>query len=327
MRISLKSIAKIGIITCLGYNMWYKWAFREINIVLYATVAIAAGCMLIDLLFINTNEKLVIPYGSVNDLIMCVYSLLTGFFLAISRYALLNSTKTYFSFVLVCITVYYASSEEGIDWMLKGLIAIAALCAIWTMLYGYYRPGYGMVLSKANNPHTLGLTMDIGLFALAYRSKFNIKSFSIHLVFALLFLYTIVNCGSRKCLIAATFIIIPWFVLSFREVSKSGKNIDKLFIICILLIFLLFGINYYHNGFTETASYERFENIENSEANKTRLNYYELGWEFLLESPAFGIGLGQFSIRNPLGGYSHSTIVEAFASWGLLGGLLYFLPI
>ena len=68
-------------------------------------------------------------------------------------------------------------------------------------------------------------------------------------------------------------------------------------------------------------------NIEESEANKSRLLYFKMGFEFLFDSPVFGIGLGHFAVFNPDATYSHSVIPEALASWGIVGSLIYFLPI
>lgn len=327
MVISLKTITKCGVLGCLAYLMWYKWIFGENAIILYATAGISVISMLAGLLMSKVSLSKVFPYGCLNDVVMCFYSLLFGIFVAVSHNTLFNNIITYLSFALVCLAFCYASKDTGYDWLLIGFILIAVLCSFWTLTKGYNIGGYGRVLSPTNNPHSLGLVMDMGLFAVAYRSKNTIKSFVLNLLLGALFLYMIIQCGSRKCLVAAIIIVLPWIWIELKKILKNGTSWQKVGIITLLVLIIVGASYYYFNTFVNSTSYERFANIEESRANQARLFYYELGFEYFLESPLFGIGLGQFAIYNPLGTYSHSTFPEAIASWGLVGSLLYFIPL
>lgn len=327
MKISCKTITKFGVLGCLLYVMWYKWVYGDNTLILYSAAAISVAGMLAGLLMSRASLMEVFPYGCLNDVVMCGYSLLFGVIVAVSQNALISTISTYLAFALVCLAFCYASHDTGFDWLLNGIMLIALLCSVWTLTKGYYRPGYGMVLSPSNNPHTLGFVMDMGLFAVAYRSKNTIKSFIFNLLLGTLFLYMIIQCGSRKCLVAAVIVILPWLWIELRKILKNGTSWQKIGIITLLILIVIGASYYYFNTFVNSISYERFAYIEESQANKARLSYFELGFEYFLKSPLFGIGLGQFAIHNPAGAYSHSTIPEAIASWGLIGSLLYFIPI
>lgn len=327
MKISFKTIAKCGVLGCLTYVMWYKWVFGDNILILYASAAISVMSMLVGLLLSRASIRKVFPYGCLNDVVMCVYSLLFGLFVAASKSVLFSTIGTYLSFALVCLAFCYASQDTGFDWLLRGVVLIAVLCAVWTITMGYYRSGYGMVLSPTNNPHTLGFVMDMGLFAVAYRSKSTIKSFAWNLLLGTLFLYIIIQCGSRKCLLAAVFIVLPWIWIELKKILKNGTSNQKLGIVLLLSLVAAGAAYYFFHIYVNSISYGRFSNIEESQSNRARLAFFGLGFQYFLDSPLFGIGLGQFALHNPAGMYSHSTIPEAIASWGAIGSLLYFIPI
>lgn len=322
-----RNITKIGVLACLTYVMWYKWVYGDQGLVLYATAAVAIGGTLMGLLSENIHLNKVFPYVCFKDIVMCAYSLIVGIFVATSQSVLVSTIFTYLAFSLVCLAACYACWNYDFNWLLKGFIAIALLCAVWTLTQGYHLVGYGMVLSETNNPHTLGFVMNLGIFAVAYLSKNTTKSFAFNMMLVALFLYIIIQCGSRKCLLAAVFIIIPWLWIEIVSMYKHGTTVQKLFF-TILVVVLFLGIAYYLGGaFLNSDSYIRMKDIEESKANKARLYYYSLGFDFLLDSPMFGIGLGQFAVLNPKATYAHAVIPEAIASWGMVGSLMYFLPI
>ena len=327
MSISLNGITKGGVVACLTYVMWYKWVFGDQVLILYTIAAIAIGGMIMGMMLGKVPLDKAFPFCCINDVSMCAYSLIVGAFVATSQGLLITTIFTYLAFSLVCLAACYASWRSGVDWLLKALIGIALLCAIWTLTKGYYRVGYGIVLSQTNNPHTLGFVMNLGLFAVAYRSKGTTKSFLFNLLLETLFLYIIVQCGSRKCLLAAIFIVIPWLWIEIKTIYKYSKSIQKAIVAILVVALVIGGVYYFHKIYTNTFSYDRMTNMQGSEANKARLSYFDLSFEFFQDSPFFGVGLGHFALLNPDTTYSHSVISEAIVSWGLIGSLLYFFPI
>ena len=122
-------------------------------------------------------------------------------------------------------------------------------------------------------------------------------------------------------------IMAPWLFFAFKQVYRTGTSRDRWLITFFYIIIITAAVWYYLHEFVGSNSYERLANIEESQANQSRIKYYQLGFEFFVDSPVFGIGLGQFALRNPNGAYSHSTIIEGIASWGTVGSLLYFVPL
>lgn len=331
-KFELHSIAKLFVYIFLLYIMWFIYIFGEKRIILYGSILVAAGLMISDLAQSHKSIREICPGAVSVNLVMCVYSLLFGFFVARDVSALTSAVKTYAAFSLVCIVICYISKEEnGIDWLLNGLIIICIVEAVYVLTRGFYVYGYGYVLGPDHNPNTLGVNMDMGLFCLAYKSinntKYNSKYILRYLIIAILFLYVIIGCGSRKCLIAGAIMCVLWLYPLFLSIWKKGNGNSRVLLILGIVV-LAFGIFYcYKNMYMSSESYNRMQTLETESNDGKRVRYYRLAFEYFSEQPVFGIGLQQYRIWNPSHAYSHSTYAEALASWGVVGCILYFVPL
>lgn len=323
-------LAKICIYGFLAYILWYIYLFGEKVIILYISIFVATVCVLFEVLQYREDFRSLCPYGVLINVFMCLYSLLTGIFVARSQDALISAVKTYASFSVVCFDICYISKKEkGIDWLLNCIILICIVSSINIFVNGFYVAGYGYVLGPKQNPNLLGLTMDLGVFSAAFKAIRKRKKQIIYLGLALLFTYIIIQCGSRKCLISALLICALWlFAFIHKTWNKSIRaNIGILILIGVLIIAVYY---YYTKIYINTYSYNRMEVLGSSESGSSsqiRKMYYEFALNYFMEYPFFGIGLDQFSVWNPLGGYSHSTYAEMLADWGFVGSVIYLLPV
>lgn len=328
--LSLYKIVELFICVFLTYIICAKFVIGDAPIILYGSVSGALFFMLIDLLLSGNNIRNMCPYGVVSNIIMCAYSFVTGFLGAKNLSALLGQTKTYLSFSIVCILICYITKrEKSLEWLANFLIIVNLISAIIVLFRGYYIGGYGYVLGPDDNPNTLGFHMDIGLFCVAYKVRSNYRNIAKYFLIAIAYLFTIINCGSRKCLIAAIIICFLWITPFFLETWKKS-DVNRRVILCILLLLAFCGIVYYYKKFyMVTYSYRRMHDLGTLEEDSSihRLLYYRYALDFFLQRPLFGIGLAQFTYWNPLHQYSHSTYAEAIADWGLIGTTLYFTPI
>ncbi len=322
--------AKLFICVFLAYVMWFKYAYREYSIILYGSVIAAAFIMLIDILMNHDDVLSVCPYGVLINLFMCFYSIAFGYFVARNQYALVSAVKTYFAFSVVCIVVCYISkAENGIEWLANVLISIYLICAVYVIFKGYHIRGYGNVLGKDQNPNNLALNMNIGLFCLAYKSRVKQNRSLRYFLLAIVFLYIIIGCGSRKSLIAAVIICGLWIFPYIKQVWINGHKNDKIAIMFFLIVMMAGVCYYYTNIYINTYSYQRMQNLGSNEEGSSalRMLYYRYAINYFMEKPMFGIGLAQFTYWNPLHTYSHSTYAEAIAVWGFVGTCIYFFPV
>ncbi|MBR3019130.1 MAG: O-antigen ligase family protein [Clostridia bacterium] len=328
--ISLHKIAKIGCISFIFYIFWFKYSFRQINLFLYAAVFAAAGSMILDLWFYQKNITDFCPVGVLINLVMVVYSLVTGIWVAIYQDTVISLSKTYACYTAVCIVICYVSKEEGsIDWIINSLIAACIVISVFLIVKGYPVEGYGYVLGPAQNPNLLGLIMAVGLFCLAYKSRKGTEHIGLYLCIAMLFVYSIVNSGSRKSLLAGGIIIILWMVPLVKKIWDSSNN-NVHFVLIVAAVLIVGGAVYYFTTeFINTDIYKRLQQLGDDDefSSRARKLYYVFALDYWAERPFFGIGLGQFQYWNPYRQMSHSTYAESISCWGLIGCLIYYMPV
>lgn len=327
---TFQKIAKISIYVFLLYILWFRYAYSVKNIILYSTTLLAATCMFCDLLMSHQNMREVFPIGVLINVVMCIYSLVFGLFVAINQDLLFNAVITYSAFSIVCLAICYISKEEkSFDWLLNAIIAIDVLCSIFVLTRGYYWIGYGYVLGPSHNPNTFGMVMNLGLFCLTYRTQKNRKRMVLYAGLIVLFLFVIINCGSRKNLFAAIIICLLWLFQQSRIIWRNGRWMTRIVLLVSIALIISFAAYYYANVFSKTDVALRMEKLgdQSEGSSRNRMLYYKFAIEYFLERPVFGIGLQQFIVWNPLGQYSHSTYAEAVADWGLVGCLIFFIPV
>ncbi len=331
--ITLRKICKWFIIAFIFYVCWVKYAFGERSYLLYITGLLPIGIMGFELLV--TKEKLegYFPFGVVVNLIMCVYSIITGIWVAKDPSLLVDQIKTYACVSLLCLAICYVTKEEkDLSWIAKTFIFVSIVCCVNVSVSGYYVADYGYVISIDNNPNTLGLVLDLGLFGLAYIDR-EAKGYRriIDVLCAAFFLYFIVGCGSRKCLLGGVIICLLWLIPVIKEIFSSSGYVKKTIFVLAALALIAFIVQYYNETYVNTESFHRMEMLGDTSnargSSALRLSYYKRAIELLSEHPVFGIGFQQFRFWNERHAYSHSTYAEAIASWGIAGSLLYFIPV
>ena len=290
----------------------------------------ATFAMLLDVFMSRSDILEICPYGVLVNIIMCFYSVSTGIWGAKNSSALLSSVETYLAFSMICVVICYISKEErNIDWLTNIIIIICIIVGIYQNFRGYYYVGYGYILGETQNPNGFGIIMCLGIFCLAYRTKNRTKGVLPYFILYGFFLYAIVNCGSRKSLIAAIIISVLWLLPMLIEVWKQSDTNSRI-VILTFLVLLVFGIYFYISRiYINTVSFQRMLRLGGDDeiSNAHRRLYYKYALEYLGERPLFGIGLAQFTYWNPYHQYAHSTYAECIADWGLVGSVIYFYPV
>lgn len=324
-------LSKLFVSIAIIYMLWFKYAYRESGIILYGTALLSVFFMLIDLLQTQKDITKVIPAGVMINIIMCIYSILTGIFTAQDQTLLMSTFKTYLAFSIVCMIVCYVSTEENsLSWLLNVLIITNIICAIYVIFHGYYFRGYGYVIGPNNNPNSLGHAMDMGLFCLALKSnKANNQFKLLFMSLGLLFIYIIIGCGSRKCLFAATIIIAFWLIPLIANMWRKASPFNRVLLLIGIIVAMIAVYYYFNNIYSVSYSYKRMQALGDEEdiGSHNRILMYKYAIDCFLNEPLFGIGLNQYRVLSPFHSYAHSTYAEALADWGVVGCLFYFMPV
>ena len=320
-------ITKISAIALIFYILFYLQIWGDNHIILYGTAIITVISMITYCFQQGHLDISNVPFGIWNNMIMVVYSLITGFF-SINNSAIISSCLSYAAFSIVCVAICYASSEEGsFEWVLKVLIALAFISAVYALFRGAYWEGYGRTLSLANNPHSFAIVMNLGIFSSAFLKRNQESVFSpFSALLILFFFYSIIECGSRKFLIASSCLVIIWLIASFKDVWIKSNNQKRVIWVVLSVLSLLLVTYLFRSVYSQSDLFFRMQELDNS-GNQMRIKMYVKAWDIFLEYPIFGGGYDQYKYLSGIGAYSHSTYAEAIADFGFVGCVIYFLPI
>lgn len=323
-------LEKLFIFIFIVYIEWFKEAYYDVPIILYGSILGAISCWFLRIILFD--KKIKIKYTSkvgVNLVFFGMYSLISGIFIYKDSVFFFNQLFTYFCFVIVCILITYISNQyKDSNWLLKIFIVGSFLCSIQTILYPY--PYYNGIIvtsmSKHNNPNTLGLVMCIGLYSVLILNYKKNLSNKISFVSMTLYIYIIILSGSRKSLFVAISIFLCFMVNYFfkKERNKKIELLKKVLLIFGIIFIIIFVGSHLVNYYQSTSSFERMSNLN---MNNSRFLLYKEAFELWKINPLFGIGFNQYAILSSFKYYSHSTYAEILSCTGLLGFIIFFIPI
>lgn len=319
-------LGKVFFSILIIYILWFKEALGDYPVILYGTFMAGFVCTIAELIYhremkISGIPGMYIAFG--------IYSLISGLLVAKNFAWFTSSMMTYFAFALACFCIHYISHTTGsFDWVMGCINISATLCAIYTLVAGvdYKTEVIVRTMSAENNPHTLGLMMTFGIFTIVVDQKKVEKRFWLNLIFLALYLIVILLCGSRKTLIVSCILIVIWVV----NILKTERNVAgrKISLYLGLIAVIAFGIYYVKTYYMASTSFERLMMLKDtSGAANTRWELYLEAFEFWKQSPLLGIGFGQFQILSRHGYYSHSSYAEILSCTGLIGVLIFFIPL
>ena len=333
MELKLKSsllLERVLVFIFLLYIEWYKEIWGDKPLILYGSVGLLTGLIAIRLmsqryLHLNTMPPFLKMY-----FIYFVYSF-SGIFVARNASAMVSSLITFFCFVIVCFDCWYISYlQNDHDWIYKILKCVAIICALQVILRGqpYYNGIMVTTMSSINNPNTLALILLIGM--ISFVIDFDVEklsSFITTMLANVMMLYGIILTGSRKCFLAAIPVMVYWLWFYIKVTRKEGKTKRLLFLIAVVILVMAVCFSYYSKYFQSTSIFERLIGLFSEGGTSKRQQLYSDAFTYFKSSPLIGIGFNQYRQWSPYGYYSHSSYAEVLSCGGIIGTLIFFVPL
>lgn len=319
----LYKLGKLFVSLFIIYILWFYGAVGPQSILLYGLAALATAFLLLDAIrdygLIKPRclswMSLLLTFGTI--------SFVTGIIVSTDKDYFVSAMFTYFAYTIICYDVCYISEREGsMEWLLNVLLLVAILCSIQTIFFGEMvrsSTEYVTTMGVNNNPNSLGIVMVIGIFSALNNKKFE-SYFILYLLLSVVFLYVIVLCGSRKCLIAGLLLLLFWTIIYLKNQALRDLNLKMLMRIALIAIGVILVLAYFKNQFLNTSAFIRISRMFNDDAgNEERLNMYNQALNMWKEHPVFGIGYDQFRVVSDSQRMTHSTYAEILVDTGLLG--------
>lgn len=335
LKIRIKSLyslgIKFGILLFVFYESFYTYAVGHSSAIMYGSIFISVFFVFMDLLERGRKIEIEKQYNFPMALVAyLIYSAITALFVAKDVAYSFDALKMFLGFVVAVYCVYYVSEKEkNYDWILSSFFGVAFFCAIYLLITGGNVTQDRISLAEGQNVNSLAITMLCGIFGVVTDKKFTSdRHFLLKIILCCLFVYAIIQTASRKALISSVIFLLFWLITYFKDTISRKKNIFTIINYFLVIVGLAFVIYYYFTEFQNTVAFERLNELsgeEQDQGSANRIDMYKMAFEYWLTSPIFGIGYKHFEVY--YGTYSHSSYAEILACGGIIGCLIFFVPI
>ena len=158
---------------------------------------------------------------------------------------------------------------------------------------------------------------------------------AVMLISVVVFAHVVILTGSRKAFLAIALLLVGWVINYVVYTRKSGYRFHtrdwKGFLQNAALVAALVAALFYltSSAFTNTSLVSKLLLLfsRGGVASSERTVLYEQALVFFSQHPFFGVGFRQYEVLYELHLYSHSTYAEILSCTGIVGTLIFFLPI
>ena len=332
----LPLMAKIKIFLFLIYVLVFYMFGADPNKVKYSEIILIIFLGL-ELIEVCKTKKIKYTIPILIMFIFTFYCYLSNFW-ATNAQLSINKAKTLFllsTFLLVTYN-FFINLEMGEDYILKVIMYAGIFFAIYVIMYY----GIGKYFTKLMNGERVGEEIDnVNAIGLQTSISFIIAIFyalydnkKIIILLALIPLIVALGTGSRKVIILIVLGIFLLFLLKKEEEFNIRKTIKKVltFLIIVILFIYVSQLSIFSNIFNRLDSMLNMvtQNGKVDSSTKLRETYIKLGTRQFLQSPLFGIGVGNSgyitSSETKHFTYLHNNFVELLSTTGIVGFSLYY---
>lgn len=321
------TLSKIIFIIFIFYTSWFQKRYFSVP-----NLLLVLGLGMVVLLFMHKYKtanslRLSVPKPLILWILFALYCLFTGVLLTSGSGHFITSWITYIQILaMIFYVVNVSMMEKSNKFFVKVYFALSFVYLMTMILDGFVTRQGRLYLSEASNPNSDGMLLFAGMFCLLMLiNKKKVYQIAAGLIASFVYMYVIIQTGSRKSFLIAFLFLFMWIVLNFRALFAQLKASQKISLFVVAGVILFASIVQIIPQFLQSALYSRLVTrgilISDDEA---RSLMYKEAWQFYLDNPLFGIGFKQFEIRSSLHTYSHSTYAEIISTTGTFGTMLYF---
>ncbi len=322
---------KFLIMVLLIYISWYKEVFSHRDIIMYVILFVISALVFYDMYKTGNIHSLKIKGILPVYISLLFFSFLTGCLIAVNFSGFMTHIIRLFVFTVLCSYCMYISRIEGnCDWLLKIFVICAVFCALQTIFFGVsFNGGTIYTMSKNNNPNKLAVTMTLGVMGIIYNKEKLEKKVLLNLGLLLSFIYVTLLSASRKCFISIIFILIIWIKDYILDSIGKKVSLRKVFVIISLFMFFVISSVVLVKNFDSSSMYVKMKKLNTEFDSSVRIDLYRQAFDMWKKHPIIGVGYAQFQELNSIqkGYYSHSTYAELLSNTGLIGILIFLIPL
>lgn len=341
----------IGLYSVLGYSVFYnsidfkapRWMLLALlNLVLLSVLTLSKKYSSDFYNFIR--KKFSSLKNPINNYLIFIFFSLLSFFVAYNLKESLITLSNYLIFFFAFIIVtYFVERNLRLNQFVFYLILVTLLVEVIFSLDPLIR-NFDNITYRSRDLAYLGSNVNITAFSILIKVPFLIHAFLkennrifnlIYAIFLSLTFYIFPFLGTRAAILTLwllTLITIPLYFRFKKDILKKIKVFLPTLFLC-LSTFITSSILKENDSVNRIAS---LNNIQNDYSLSSRLEYYTLSFNSIMEKPIFGIGLGNWKIESinwsgkslyqfivPY--HAHNDFIQILTEVGIFGFIFYLL--
>lgn len=311
------------------YTNWFQKRYFSIS---NLPLVLGSG-MIVFLLshkFIMTKKlKFNVPKPLTLWVIFAIYCLVSGVFVTSGSSQFLSSWITYLQvLILVFYIINVSMMERTNKFFVTSMFALSLVYLITMLVDGFVTKQGRLYFSETSNPNSDGMLLFAGMFCLLMLlNRKKLMHVAVGLIIVSVYMYVIIQTGSRKSFLISLFYLFCWLIFSFRSIFTGLKPFQKIILFIMSCTIIYLSVSIIVPLFFESSLYTRLLTrgmlISDEQA---RSAMYQEAWQMFLAKPLFGVGFKQYEVLSSFRTYSHSTYAEIIATTGIIGTVIYFFP-
>lgn len=317
IRVSIDTLLFWSVALFCTYSLWYHYVFSPIG----SIMLISGGLMAVALVVSLMKKRKITGVSYV--LIFAIYSIIISFLFNDYNVLTYNAAMNILKSILPMLCVYCYIGNDG-NKMKKIMVLIAiiiTLLSISLFLFGTINDTGALVLENLN-ANVFSCFILLGLIAevyLLHEVNGSIKIILLIMI-AIGFVAQIMAYSRRGILVYVFFVLT--YLHSYVSINQKGKILSRLIIIMLVLVMAFYVLL---NFESLIGNLTIFQNMGQTGSDIARAYYQLVAWNIFIENPILGGGLN--AVASQIEMYSHSLYYELLACTGIIGTILFLLPL
>lgn len=259
-----------------------------------------------------------------------IYVTLSKYWAATSVSVEEMTTNMWFSILLNISTVLIVIFSE-FEYETFSKIFVCSSFVLFINVIFSYSVDSSNRLDYGDNANLLGMAVATFYAFLLYRTKKNKDKQIFYIIIVVCLLVVVFLTGSRKALMGL--IVYTCCLLLFEKYSSKSlfliKKIAQVVAVAAVILIIIMKVDIFYrtigNRLESLLTYEQGIGIDSSAYTRDMMK--EIAFDLFKEKPWFGHGLNSFKYISRYDTYSHNNYLELLSGVGIVGAVLYYLPV
>ena len=320
------TISKAFFLTYIVYNYILIYS-------IYVFKGFSALLIIFALLFqlIANKFRLQINKSIVFYFVFLIYILASGFIVSVDKDRMLQTSFTYFEYLLIFyLVIAYSKDDKKVDFPINVFVFHGLIAAVVMVLRGVGIAGIRARIADNVNSNITAITLSFSIAFILYEIIEHKKTPITISISAILFiLFSLLMTVSKKGIISGIAFIVLWLICCYKSTFKHIKLIYKVILVVAVIGLSIFSIIWFRSNYASQIEYIQFRmsQISTSMSSRERVQLFKEGIVVFIDHPILGVGFNNVRYFTSYNTYTHCFYSELLSATGIVGTMIFICPI